>query len=229
MEDVELKVETRENSGTRWAKRARKKGLVPCILYGLEKDNMSLTIPRNSLEAFLRSHKKMVDLCIGESKETTVLKDLQFDPITDHVIHADFERVAMDEEIEIEIAIVLEGNAKGLENNGMVDQPLKSLQISCLPRDIPEEITVDVTELEVNDSLKVADIKTPHGVTVTTNPDEVVVVIHRPMEEEEVVPTDEEAAAEPEVITAAPPEGEEAEPQETKEKEPKDQAEKKES
>lgn len=200
-DDIKLEAEIRRNTGTDAAKRVRKDGMVPCILYGLNKENVALSIPYNRLESALLSGKRMVDLSIEKKRETVLVKDLQHHPVTDRIIHADFERIAMDEEIDIEIPVVLEGRAKGADDGGVVDQILKSLQVKCLPQDIPEEVTIDISDLDINDSYKAQDIKLPKGVTAVTGEDEMVVVIHPPAREEEEAVPEEEVHAEPEVLT----------------------------
>ncbi len=222
--DVELKTESRKETGSGPARRMRKAGMVPCVLYGLSEKNMPLSVARNRLEIVLRTGKRMVDLRVGSKKETVLVKDLQHDPLTDQIIHADFERVAMDEEIEIEIPIVVKGRAKGQDEDGVIDQVLKALHVRCLPKDIPEEVAVDITELNINDSRKVADVQVPNGVTVTANADDIVVIVHPPTREEEPVPAEEEGPAEPEVITRAEPEPEaEAEAEAAAAAEPKEE------
>lgn len=220
-DDLGLKTEAREETGSGPARRMRKTGMVPCVLYGLSEKNMPLSVARNRLEIVLRTGKRMVDLNVGRKKETVLIKDLQYDPITDQIIHTDFERVAMDEEIEIEIPIVVKGKAKGQDEGGVIDHVLKALHVKCLPKDIPEEVEVDITELDISDSRKVADIQVPNGVTATSNADDIVVIVHPPAREEEPVPVEEEGPAEPEIITRAEPEAEEAEavegPEESKE------------
>lgn len=200
-DDIKLEAEIRRDTGTDAAKRVRKDGMVPCILYGLNKENVALSIPYNRLESALLSGKRMVDLGIAKKRETVLVKDLQHHPVTDRIIHVDFERIAMDEEIDIEIPVVLEGRSKGADDGGVVDQILKSLQVKCLPVDIPEEVTIDITDLDINDSYKVQDIKLSEGVTAVTGEDEMVVVIHPPAKEEEETVPEEGVSAEPEVLT----------------------------
>ncbi len=230
MGDVELKTETRKETGSGAARRMRKAGMVPCVLYGLREKNMPLSVAHNRLEIVLRTGKRMVDLNVGRKKETVLIKDLQHDPMTDQIIHADFERVAMDEEIEIEIPIVVKGRAKGQDEGGVIDQVLKALHVKCLPKDIPDEVEVDITELDIGDSYKVADVRVPTGVTTTSNADDIVVIVHQPAREEEPVPAEEVGPAEPEVIARAEPEAEEAEAVEGSEesKEPKEEKKKQE-
>lgn len=216
--DVELEMDIREETGSGAAGRMRKAGMVPCILYGLGEKNTLLSVALNRLETVLGTGKRMVDIHVGQKKEAVLLKDLQHDPMTDKIIHADFERVAMDEEVEIEIPIVLKGRAKGHDDGGVIDHVMKTLNVRCLPKDIPEEILVEITELDVSDACKVSDIQVPDGVTVTASADDMVVVIHPPAREDDAVSEDGEGlAAEPEVIVRAEPEAEEEEAAESKE------------
>jgi large subunit ribosomal protein L25 len=215
MEDVEIKTEPRKQTGTSAARRDRREGMIPSVLYGLGKDTVSLSLPRNALHAMLRGGKKMVDLAVGRKKEAAIIKEIQFHPVTDEIIHVDLERVALDEEITIEVAITLKGRAKGLDDHGVMDHVMHSIEVKCLPKKIPEEIILDVTDLDIGDSHKVSDLQIPQGVVPVPDPEEIVAVLHPPAAEEEEAPPEEEAPAEPEVITAA--EREEAE-------EPKEEA-----
>lgn len=206
MEDTALEAEIREAKGTGAARRAKRAGIVPCVIYGLGGENLPLSIPRNKLESVLRTGKRMVDLRIGTNNESVLVKELQFDPITSQVIHADFARVAMDEEVSLDVPITITGKAKGVaDDDGVLDQTLKSMQIQCLPGDIPDEIVVDVSELGLNDLYKVQDIDVPTGVTAMSPADDIVVVVHPPAAEEEETLSDEVASTEPEVLTAAEP------------------------
>jgi large subunit ribosomal protein L25 len=216
MEELELKTEKRDDLGTRASRRARREGKVPGVLYGLAKGTVSISLPKTDLDAMLRAGTKMVDLKVGSEKEAAIVKSLQFHPVTDQVIHVDFERVALDEEITIEVPIKVKGRAKGLDDHGVMDLVMHSIEITCLPRNIPEELIVDVAELAIGDSCKVSDLQIPEGVKPVPDAEEIVVVVHPPAAEEEEAPPEEEGAAEPEVITAA--EQAEEEPSEEPEK-----------
>jgi len=175
---------------------------VPCVLYGLAKESVPLSLSKSSLDAMLRAGIKMVDLKVGGDKEAAIIKSMQFHPVTDDIIHIDFARVALDEEITIEVVIALKGRAKGVEDHGVLEHLMHSIEVTCLPRSIPEELLVDVSNLAIGDSCRVADLQMPEGVRPVEDPDEIVAVVHPPTAEEEVAPSEEEGAAQPEVITA---------------------------
>lgn len=203
MEVLELNSTARERTGTRAARRARREGMIPCILYGLDKDAISLNLTRTDIDSMLRSGRKMVGLKVGTSSESAVVKSMQFHPVTDDIIHVDFERVALDEELTIEVAITFKGRAKGVEDHGVLDHVMHSIEVTCLPTNIPDEILLDVTELTIGDSSHVSDLMMPEGVKPVPDPEEIVAVVHPPAAEEGEAAPEEEGAAEPEVITAA--------------------------
>ena len=148
-----------------------------------------------------------------------LIKEVQYDHLGQHAIHADLTRVSMDERVEVTVPIHVRGTAKGVEDGGVLSQMLTELEIECLVTAIPEEIRVSVTNMELDDTLHVEDLEVPEGVKVITEPDTLVVAVksvEEEVEEEEAV--EEEGAEEPEVIGRAKKEEEEEGEQEEKEK-----------
>ncbi|MFO8013416.1 MAG: 50S ribosomal protein L25 [Phycisphaerae bacterium] len=213
-ETEKLKVTMREARGTKACRRLRAEGQIPAVIYGHGQDPVAVQMPAEEFEGALRHHSRMFDLRLGRKKESVLLRDIQHDALGDEVIHADFVRVAMDEAIEIEVPVTLKGKPK--VEHAVLQQTLASLQVECLPSDIPEEILAPVGHLEMSQSISVADLEMPEGVTVLTDPDTVVATLTPATIEAE--PVEEAAAAveaveEPEVIgreEEAPEEGAEA-------------------
>jgi large subunit ribosomal protein L25 len=213
-EAEKLKVTKREARGTKACRRLREEGQIPAVIYGHGQDPLAVQMSAEEFERALRHHSRMFDLRLGRKKESVLLRDIQHDSLGDQVIHADFVRVAMDEAIQIEVPVTLKGKPK--VEHAVLQQTLASLEIECLPSDIPEEILAPVGHLEMSQSVSVADLDLPEGVTPVTDPETVVATL-TPATLEEELP--EEAAAaveaveEPEVIgreEEAPEEGAEA-------------------
>jgi large subunit ribosomal protein L25 len=208
-ETEKLKVTKREVRGTKACRRLRAEGQIPAVIYGHGQDPVAVQMPAEEFERALRHHSRMFDLRLGRKKESVLLRDIQHDSLGDEIVHADFVRVAMDETIEIEVPVTLKGKPK--VEHAVLQQTLASLQIECLPSDIPEEILAPVGHLEMSQSISVADLELPEGVTAVTDPETVVATLTPATVEEE--PAEEAAAAveaveEPEVI------GREEEPEE---------------
>lgn len=128
----------------------------------------------------------------GDSKAKSVpvlAHDMQRDAMTDRILHVDFLKIDMKEEIKTKVTIVLTGESQGVKlDGGILVQPMRQLEIKCLPADIPDKITVDVSALKINESIHVADIVPPKGVAILTPKDEAVAIVTMPTKEEEVAP-----------------------------------------
>lgn len=215
MNKVELKVQERESFGSPEARRLRKTGMVPGVLYGSGQDSTPLSVDEKALRKALGREPGSVVLALvfeGQKKEhPAVLKEYQTDPRTSSLLHVDFMEIRMDQPVEAHIRIELGGAAAGVREGGVMDQGLRELHIRCLPTDIPELIEHDVEELAIGDTLRVADIKVPAGVEILDDPETPVASVHPPTvirEEEEIAA--EEGAAEGEAAAGAEAEGEAA-------------------
>lgn len=210
-----LHAKKRDATGSKACRRLRDAGDIPAVIYGHKEETLSIQVSAEELDNALRSRSRMFDLRIGRKKESVLLKDIQHDAFGDEIIHADFVRVAMDEAIEIEVPITLKGAPK--VEHAVLQQTLATLEIECLPGDIPEQILCPVAGLQVGDSVTVADLQVPAGVKVLTDPEVVVaaltpaVAAEAPVEEAAAVA---EATAEPEVIGRKPEEEEAGEEKE---------------
>ncbi len=202
METYTLEYVRRTPQGTRAARRLRREGMLPGVLYGHRKDVVPLAVKADQFEAFLRSGQRMVTLQDGPVSEMALVKEVQHDALGTDIVHVDFARVDPDERVEVTVPVELHGEAKGAKEGGMVDQVLHELKIECRALAIPETFRVDVTELEIEQSLHVRDIEPPEGVKLLDDPDSVIVVVHPPRAAE--TPEEEaeagEETAEPEVI-----------------------------
>lgn len=209
MERVVLPAEVREKTGKSAAKKLRLAGKIPAILYGKHYPPRPLAIERKRLLEVLHTaagKNVLIDLRIqrdgDEEAATVMLKELQRDLFGREVIHADLVAVSLEESIELEVPVVLVGQARGVAAGGILEHHLRHLLVECLPTQIPEHIEVDISHLDIGDTIHVSDLKIPEGVTVRTPPEEVVVSILAPAMEEVPVPAE---AVQPE---AAQPTGE---------------------
>jgi len=219
MEQTTLDVQTRKETGSAAVRRLRHSGMVPAVIYGHKEGAVPVSLKIEDAQNVVAHRIKMVMLTVGGKAEQVLVKDVQFDTFGENVLHLDFERIAMDEIIEVECPVEMTGTAKGVAAGGVLEHPVTDLKVSCLPSNIPEAIKISVSDLEIGDSILVRDIKPPEGVTILTEPDAVLVAIRPPLiVEEEEAPEEaaEGAPEEPEVIRRAKAEGEEEEEAEGK-------------
>ena len=204
---VKLAVERRDAIGRAAVRKLKARGVVPAVVYGGKEKPEPLQVLRRDVSVML-SHASgeniLVELEIaGENATRTALvQEVQHSPVGGDVLHIDFHAVSMDEKIEADVPLEPVGTANGVKNfGGLLEQSLRALTVSCLPRDLPDKITVDVSNLNIGDSIHVRDIKLPNGVAAKVQPELTVFSVLAPIvEEEPVVPEAEAAAAGPEVI-----------------------------
>ncbi len=198
-----LSVEQRTADGSRVAKRLRRAGEVPAILYGHGEKNLPLAIKSEQISAAVRHGVRVVDLQ-GAANEKAFIRALQWDVYGIEILHVDLTRVSEHERIQVEVKVGLRGEAPGIKDGGVVEHLVHEVEIDCEALAIPEKLFVSINELKVGDSLTAAAIQLPAGVTLITDVNEVIVHCIVPVEVDES--TAEAGAAEPEVIGRKPDE-----------------------
>ena len=205
--DIVVRAKAREGRGKNDARRARRDGQVPVVIYGGQGETVAALAPASELAAILRSDtgRNTIFTVDVEGVEATevMFADRQIDPVRMRLVHADFKRLVKGEKIETTVPLRLVGEPIGVrEQAGVLEQIVRNIDIRCEPRDIPEHIDVDVTNLAVHEVLHVSDIPVSAGVEILEAPDTVIATVGVVKEEPvEVVPEVEgEAPAEPEVI-----------------------------
>lgn len=193
MELQNLAVSTRSERGKGPARRVRTTGMVPAVLYGEAKDTVVLTVDAKTLDLLLHGKQgahAIVQLDIADDPDQSgpaIMKDIQYHPVRGQVIHADFMRIDMAKKIHTAVPIVIEGRCAGVIEGGLLDHQLRELEVECLALDVPDSITVDVTDLEIGASLHVSDLmdKVADNITVLTKLERAVVAVHAPRVVEE--------------------------------------------
>ena len=180
MADLVLNTEEKTTIGSRSSRRLRRDGKVPGVLYGLGQDPEIFSVDYGDLRGALTTDaglNALIQLSVNGTNQLSILKSLQRHPVKDEVIHVDFVRVDPNQELAVEVPIILEGVAKKVtDQNGMVDQTMFSLSVLSLPDSIPNELTADVSELEINDAIRVSDVVLPEGVRTEVDPEEAIAV-----------------------------------------------------
>jgi large subunit ribosomal protein L25 len=212
----ELTIKRREGTGKQFAKRLRRQGVVPAILYGGAK-NEPVTVDPKSVLRMIAGHAGTTQLLTlkmdGEGgSRLAIIRAMQFDPVSENLMHVDLQEVSADKPITVRVAVHPVGEAVGVrDTKGILNLVLHEVSVSCLPTVIPERIDADVSALAIGDVLTIAHLSVPEGVRVLNDPGQAVATVSPPMAEEEVAPVVVAAVtAEPEVLTERKPkEGEE--------------------
>jgi large subunit ribosomal protein L25 len=216
MSEVVLNAEVRKETGKK-AKRLRYNGKIPGVYYAHDEGNINITTTPLALKPLIYTsdtHLINLQLDNGETK-TCVLRDVQFDPVTDRPIHFDLQGVKENEELTVQVPVILKGSPQGVKDGGTLQFIMHKVRIACLPKFIPEHIELEVTSLKMNDSIHIRDIKLENVRILDNESAAVVAVVPPTIIKEEVPPgaAPEAAAApaEPEVIAKGkkPAEGEE--------------------
>jgi len=203
---VKLTAERRTAIGRSAVRKLKAAGSVPAVIYGSKDKPEALQVSKRDINALL-SHAAgeniLVELEVAGTSRLALVQEVQHAPVGGAVLHIDFHAVSQDEVIQADVPVEPIGIANGVKNmGGLLEQNLRSLAIECLPRDLPDVIRVDVSALDIGDSIHVRDIQLPAGVTTRIQPDLTAFSVLAPTVEEEPVAATTEVAAGPEVITA---------------------------
>ncbi len=219
MEQIKFDVQVRSQLGSQKMKDLRKQGLIPAVVYGGDVQPINVQVARTNFERIMRSHEGesvIFHIHVKDGDKDVVdfpalMKDLQRDPVSDVVTHLDLQRISLDKEIAIRIPIIAKGEAVGLKKPGAtLEHLMRELEVICLPKNIPNNIEVDVSKLDIHDSVHLSDIKLPEGVRTKVDPSAVIVAVVFATRELEAQPA-EAAPAELEVIKEKPKEEKAAE------------------
>ena len=180
MSDLLLSAETGRTEGTRPSRRLRREGKIPAVVYGLDADPVAISVDWPDLRRCLTTDaglNALITLDIDGSNHLSVVKDIQRHPTRRDVLHVDFLRVTEDQQIEVNVPVILQGEARQVtQYDGMVDQSMYEMTISVKPTAVPQEIVVDITDLELGATIKVADVTLPEGAESAMDPDETVAI-----------------------------------------------------
>jgi len=236
MQEVVLEAQLRQEKekGKSKVKSLRNEGFIPAVFYSAGKDSESVKLSRHDFLRFIHQHpleSTVISLKIkGQKSRTVLVKDVQYDPVKDDIIHIDFQEISLTSKIKVNVGIVSKGEPIGIkQDGGMLNHLLWELEVECLPTQIPKEIQVDVSQMKIGDSIHVRDLSLPPEVKTVNDPESLVFSLEPPIKEEEIAPVpaaEGEEPTEPEVIKEkkeVPEEGEvKEEKEEKKEKEKKE-------
>lgn len=226
-DNVDLQAKERGERGKNAARRLRASGMTPAVLYG-DGESTPLSIPTKIVDYTLQhfGDNALYDIALGGNTSTARVVDAHRDPVSGSLVHVDFAPVNMRERIEVTVPLAVVGEAPGVDEGGVLQQVAYEVQVETLPGDIPQEITLDVSSLGMNENLTLGDLTLPQGVTLLSDPEEVAAtitapteitdedmeaagIVEEPTDEEEAAAADEEAAEGEEATDEdAPEEGE---------------------
>lgn len=227
---MKIKVKDREKIGSNKVKKIRREGWVPGIIYGRGEESIPIKTEVKELQKLIKNlHSEATLITIDHEGEElqALLREVVRDPLTENLLHADFQHIHEDEEVTVHVMVELTGESEGVKEGGILDFVHRQLTVRCLPEDMPEKFVVDISELEIGNSIHIKDLELPEGVQLEEDPQDTIVNVLSPRKVVEVEPEETELLIgeemeEPELISEEEEEGEveegtEEEPVETEE------------
>ncbi|BCV20026.1 50S ribosomal protein L25/general stress protein Ctc [Moorella sp. Hama-1] len=183
MQAQTVRVDLRPQTGKQSARRLRRQGKLPGVLYGKKAGNLAVVIPGRELEHILATEGENALLKLKitggdqEKEFAAVIREIQRHPIKGNLTHVDFYQVSLEDKLKATVPVVLEGEARGVKEGGILQHGAREIEVESLPGDLPESIVVDVSSLGIGEHLTVGDIKVPAGVKVLSDPDTIVALV----------------------------------------------------
>jgi large subunit ribosomal protein L25 len=205
MEQIVVEAQRRDPAGKNANRRLRKEGKIPAVVYGANREPMPLLVDPVAISGILHSHSghnTIFSVSVEGAQANVMVKDYQLDPVRGKIIHADLYEIAMDQLLKLTVDVEMVGEAEGVKlDGGIMDVVSRTLEVECLATDIPESIKVDVSQLKINDYIRVKNLPADPKVRILSDGEIVIVTIVPPVKEEVAAPVEGvPAAAEPEVI-----------------------------
>ncbi len=209
MAGTELKVDLRTEQGSSAAKKLRSEGWIPCVVYGMNYEPVA--VKANSQDVVhllhsLASEHPLIKIKLKNKKEDVIIQEIQYHPYRNEILHIDFHKVAMDELITTSVLIEEVGESIGVSHGGVLDHIMREVEVECLPGDMPSVIEVDVTNLNIGESIHIGELTPPKGVKFLGDPEQAVIAVSAPKVEveaeegEEGELLEEASSSEPELI-----------------------------
>ena len=197
-DEFKLDIFKRDNLSKSSLKQLRRDGNIPGIFYSFDsKESIAFYMNNKTLLEAKKSGARIFNIAVGSKKQNVIFKSVQYHPVTDIVLHVDLYGVDMNQAVSVQVQLKLEGNAAGVLNEGgVLVQSLNEIEIECLPSDIPENISVDISELGLGDSFKVEDLKLEEKISIKSDTNQVIASVTQAMKEEEAQPDLEEGETE---------------------------------
>lgn len=202
MEEVVLNCERREKANSRYSRLVRREGKIPGIIYGQNREPIPVLFDEVRLTKLVHRETAVITVRVGDTDIKGIIREVQHHPVTDAVLHVDIMGIDVTKKVRLTVAVVLEGTPASLKMGGILEHAAREIEIECLPMDIPEHITVNVSALEIGDAIHAEDIVL-ENIKILERPDAVIAAVVPPKVEKAAVPTPEEAAAAAEAAAQA--------------------------
>ena len=183
MKGIPINAELRTTTGSAEARRLRRRGFVPAVMYGVGQQNVLLALPKGDFSKIVSSRTgehSMVELHFDDNGTkkvvSSVIEDVQHDPLTDLIVHADFKHVRDDVAVVFTLPVKYTGTAVGIKNGGTVSSQVHEIEVVCTPQDAPEEIVIDITDLDAGSAMRIRDVDVPN-VKLVNSPEFVLITI----------------------------------------------------
>ncbi|MEC8313848.1 MAG: 50S ribosomal protein L25 [Verrucomicrobiota bacterium] len=201
-----LNIKKRNNQGSSSSRRMRSEGILPGIMYGSDNEPNLVEMNLHQVEQILKNHNSdtiLIEVDVENEGSTRVLmKEVQYHPVTSSILHVDLQKVVAGKPIQVDISVELKGEPEGVKSGGLLDHITHSISIECLPKDVISSIEVDISNLDIGNSLSISDISVPPEIKILSDENLIIVSVSAPkvndtVEDEE---TEDEESSEPEVI-----------------------------
>ncbi len=200
MEKLVLSAEARNETGKGPNRRLRSEGRIPAVLYGGSDEPVSLSLPGHELQMLMKKTHAMLTLAVAGREMQVMLGEIQRDPLSNAMVHVDLMRIEAGHEVHAHVEVVGACNPIGVREGGILERPVREVEIRCMPADLPERLEVDVSELKIGDSLKAGDLKLGDNVHLVTDPDTLMFHVVIPKAAAEPVPGEGAEETQPELV-----------------------------
>ena len=184
MQQAKLEAQQRNTFGKQSARDLRKEGGVPAVLYGRAQDTLAIQVNARTFKQFLRTYGENVIINMeveAGDPETVIIKEIQRHPVDKQtLLHADFIRISLDEPVTSAVPVVIVGNPPGVQQGGVLEIPLRQVTLHCLPMQMPNDITIDVSQLEIGDSISVRDLTLDEEIDILDEPERPIAMVSQP-------------------------------------------------
>ena len=181
---MKMDLEKRSGAGPREARRLRRAGRLPGVVYGRGQETTSVTLDMHSFEMFMRTSEHTIEGTLGGDESMFLVQEVQLDHLGDRVLHVDLRKVARDEKVHVHVQVVGYGHPTG----GILDHQMAEIEVECFPHMIPDKIEIAVGAMKVGDVIRVSDLPLPEGVAALSSPDQPVFALHAPRGDAEITP-----------------------------------------
>lgn len=184
MQQAKLEAQQRNTFGKQNARDLRKEGRVPAVLYGRAQDTLAIQVNERTFKQFLRTYGEnvIINMEVGAGDtETVIIKEIQRHPVDKQkLIHADFIRISLDEPVTSAVPVVIVGSPPGVQEGGVLEIPLRQVTLHCLPMQMPNDITIDVSHLDIGDSVTVSELTLDEEIDILDEPERTIAMVSQP-------------------------------------------------